>query len=373
MVFPTSSPHACRVDRVRDIREKFVDVAVGLVSRTIPILVPAGYSRYQAGTGQLFADPPLVNLMPLSLAVLAAATAARTAGRSRRAGMARSAGIVLGAGVGSVVLGLLAAALLPAAAFYDLEPTIATGLVVCALAVSGGWALGRLGWAEPGASVPALRRLSQRSWVRLPLVGVAVGAYLAVFAVLLYLGGVNGMVGGWLWSSAVLGGAGLLAWAALRPLPRARPVVTVITVVVGTGIGCVMAASSEMSPDRLASAMERVVPTTWSLEDEERTLNPLCFFTCSSASRSYLAPGDPGSVRRQTITRLRRAGYRPRTGSGIGLDEEVDPGKGFAARRGRVLLSGRVSNDESCSVDTGDSRFPPPPGQVCVQLSAETH
>lgn len=252
MVFPTSSPHACKVDRVRDIREKFVDVAVGLVSWTIPILVPAGYSRYQAGTGQLFADPPLVNLMPLSLAVLAAATAARTAGRSRRAGMARSAGIVLGAGVGSVVIGLLAAALLPAAAFYDPEPTIAIGLVVCALAVSGGWALGRLGWAEPGASVPALRRLSQRAWVRLPLVGVAIGLYLAVFAVLLYLGGVNGMVGGWLWSSAVLGGAGLLAWAALRQLPRARPVVTVITVVVGTGIGCVMAASSEMSPDRLA-------------------------------------------------------------------------------------------------------------------------
>ncbi len=307
--------------------------------------------------------------MPLSLAVLAAATAARTAGRSRRAGMARSAGIVLGAGVGSVVIGLLAAALLPAAAFYDPEPTIAIGLVVCALAVSGGWALGRLGWAEPGASVPALRRLSQRAWVRLPLVGVAIGLYLAVFAVLLYLGGVNGMVGGWLWSSAVLGGAGLLAWAALRPLPRARPVVTVV---VGSGIGCVMAASSEMSPDRLASAMERVVPTTWSLEDEERTLNPLCFFTCSSASRSYLA-GDPGSVRRQTITRLRRAGYRPRTGSGIGLDEAVDPGTGFAVRRGRVLLSGRVSNDESCSVDTGDSRFPPPPGQVCVQLSAETH
>ena len=97
MVFPTSRPH-CRMDRVRGIREKFVDVAVGLVSWTIPILVPAGYSRYQAGTGQLFADPPLVNLMPLSLAVLAAATAARTAGRSRRAGMARSAGIVLGAG-----------------------------------------------------------------------------------------------------------------------------------------------------------------------------------------------------------------------------------------------------------------------------------
>lgn len=137
-----------------------MDVAVGLVSWTIPILVPAGYSRYQAGTGQLFADPPLVNLMPLSLAVLAAATASRTAGRSRRVGMARSAGIVLGAGVGSVVIGLLAAALLPAAAFYDPEPTIAIGLVVCALAVSGGWALGRLGWAEAGASVPALRRLS---------------------------------------------------------------------------------------------------------------------------------------------------------------------------------------------------------------------
>lgn len=285
MVFPTSRPHACRMDRVRGSREKFVDVAVGLVSWTIPILVPAGYSRYQAGTGQLFADPPLVNLMPLSLAVLAAATAARTAGRSRRAGMARSAGIVLGAGVGSVVIGLLAAALLPAAAFYDPEPTIAVGLVVCALAVSGGWALGRLGWAEPGASVPALRRLSQRAWVRLPLVGVAIGLYLAVFAVLLYLGGVNGMVGGWLWSSAVLGGAGLLAWAALRPLPRARRVVTVITVVVGTGIGCVMAASSEMSPDRLASAMERVVPTTWSLEDEERTLNP----TASSPAALPLA------------------------------------------------------------------------------------
>ena len=53
---------------------------------------------YQAGTDHLVADPDLMGLTPVAWAVLAAATAARTAGQSAPAGALRSARMLLGAG-----------------------------------------------------------------------------------------------------------------------------------------------------------------------------------------------------------------------------------------------------------------------------------
>jgi hypothetical protein len=231
--------------------------------------------------------------------------------------------------------------------------------------VFGGWAIGRLGWAEPEPSLPALRRLLRLARVRLPLVVVSIGAYLSWWAVMLYLSGVSGMVGGWLWSSAVLSSAGLVAWAGLRPLPRARQVVTVITVMAGAGIGYVMAAAGDMSPDRLASAIKRVeVPETWTLLDEDRSLSPICLDSCSSASRTYLAPGDVTSVGRQTAASLRGAGYR--SSSVYRADEDLD------GVRGRVSISAWVSTTESRSVAEGGLR-PLPPGHVSVTFWAQTH
>lgn len=131
----------------------------------------------------------------------------------------------------------------------------------------------------------------------------------------------------------------------------------------GTGIGYGMAAAGDMSPDRLASAINRVeVPETWTLQDEDRSLSPTCFSSCSSASRTYLAPGDVTSVRRQTVTSLRDAGYR--SSSTYRADEDLV--------RGRVSISAWVSTTESRSVAEGGLR-PLPPGHVSVTLWAQTH
>lgn len=177
MVRRAAGAHPRRMDDVRATRETVEDLAVGLLSWSLPVLVLASYSRYRAGTGHLFVDP-FGGLTLVAWTVLFAATVARTAGQTRRVGVARAAR-VLGAGAAALMMGLLSVALTSESDRPSSDPAIAPTLVGCVVAVFGGWAIGRLGWAEPEPSLPALRRLLRLAQVRLPLVLVSIGAYLA--------------------------------------------------------------------------------------------------------------------------------------------------------------------------------------------------
>jgi hypothetical protein len=159
-------------------------------------------------------------------------------------------------------------------------------------------------WGEPAETAP-----SAKDRLRLLATAAAAGGAAFVVMVGLWVTGVAGSEGGWVWSALAVAAAAVGAgWFTLGPR-RGRMAVMAVLAIASAAAGMWLAATVGLGHGRLWAAMDEVFPQATVSGRDAEAGNAICFDECPSVSRAWVVASSTEEAQASVAEALQGAGY----------------------------------------------------------------